>query len=648
MSQWKLLAFALVFWPHVASAQPASASDTPDPPPKKEPVPPPGKTDPAGVLSAPAPPVARPAVRSSRVRIIRGPGARQSFGQACAELAAARRAEQKAAPAKAESEEQLKRVQSCGQGKEHAGTAAASAGVSAIQGLGDFLVARAEDELVLYGVEQVGLNLCSDATVARLFKESCTELRPADCTEKPETDCSVDAEAITSGRFQAAFRRDIRQLPVSIVDISGVDPTHKLYLRSLSRAAADVMLGSSPQHFAALALSYLKEEASAVGGFVPCNLDALTPTCGAALVLTAAVSALEVVVSSPDASRDGGISFETWLNRTAVAYCRDFANAPQEGNIECISGSRIYANVLDVSEAWLQSYTTVLQALHSFEQLAQGGKPTPEEVMAFAEHLATGIETTALASFKLAGCLKAGAACDPDSVELPKEWKTAASATRFSGALAAAVMGRDVPGALRAARGLIALAQFENKARVLRAVDFGVALSLSKNREESKAVIEALADPIASYRAKYGMQSGTRITLNGFVGAIASFQRTLKTNSKKRRGAFRFGAPVGIDITQSALSGSSFHGGLGIIGLDPLALASVDTEGESPDADWRTALTPGAYLRLGLFHSPITLLALGTYQPFNERREDCASDCWRGAWQVGGALAVDIPIITLK
>jgi hypothetical protein len=90
------------------------------------------------------------------------------------------------------------------------------------------------------------------------------------------------------------------------------------------------------------------------------------------------------------------------------------------------------------------------------------------------------------------------------------------------------------------------------------------------------------------------------------------------------------------------------NGGFGVVALDPLALASVDTEGDSPDAEWRTALTPGAYLRLGLFHSPTTLLALGTYQPFNQRQDDCTQNCWRGAWQVGGALAVDVPLFTLK
>lgn len=640
MLKYNLLVFGMACcWPQVALAQ-AGSDDVPDPSPKKELVAAPSKAEPA-VLST-----TRAAARLSRVRIVRrATGGPATFGKTCAALAAARSVQPRTLTA-AELEEETKLVDLCGQGKERGAPATASAGVAAIQGLGDFLVARAKDELVLYGVEQVGLTLCGDAKVAALFRESCTEVRAADCTEQNATKCPVDPEAITSGRFQAAFRRDIRQLPTSVVAILGVEAAHKVYLRALSRAAADVMLGSTPEHFAASALEYLKAEASAAA-ILPCKLDVLTPGCAAGLVLTAAVSAQELVVSSPDPSRDGSISFETWLNRTASAYCRDFAGAP-EGDITCISSSRMYANLLDLSEAWLLSYTSVLQALHSFEQVADSGKPTPEEVASFADQFATAIETTASASFELAGCLKAGKACAPGSASVPAEWQIAASATRFSGTLASAVMARDVPASLRAARGLVNLVRFEHKDRVLRAVDFSVALSLSKDRDESKAVIDALADPIASYRAKYGMQSGARITLNGFVGAIGSFQKTLNTDSKEDRAAFRFGAPVGIDFTPSGLSGESFHGGFGLIGLDPLALASVDTEGESPDADWRTALTPGAYIRLGLFHSPLTLMALGTYQPFNERQEDCTDDCWRGAWQVGGALAVDIPIITFK
>jgi hypothetical protein len=192
------------------------------------------------------------------------------------------------------------------------------------------------------------------------------------------------------------------------------------------------------------------------------------------------------------------------------------------------------------------------------------------------------------------------------------------------------------------------LTEFKHKAGVLRALDFGLALSLAKSREESKAVIDALAEPIAGYRAKYGMQSGARITLNGFVGAIASYQHTLNTTSDDERAAFRFGAPVGIDITPSVLSGDAIHAGFGVVAIDPLALASFDSEGESPDAEWRTVFTPGAYVRLGLFRSPLTLLALGTYQPFNQRQEDCTEGCWRGAWQVGAALAIDIPLLTFK
>jgi hypothetical protein len=629
-------------WPQLASAQADEDDDVADPAPKKEPV---------GVIDPGIGPVIlaqRPGARSSFVRFeppkVQMP---DTFGKSCAALAANQRS-QPALELKGEAlDAYTNRLDACGLGKERSG-GASSAGVAAIQGLGDFLVARAKDELVLYGVEQVGVSLCGDAKVSVLFEQSCAEARSSECTTADRTDCPVDPEAITSGRFQAAFRADIRQLPRSVVDLSKVDAAHKPYLRALSRAAADVMLGASPDHFAAIALRYLKEEASAEQpSALPCDVDALTPTCAAALVLTAAASARDKVVSSTDAARDGKIVFGEWLNLTAIRYCRDFAGRA-DGKHECITGSKIYASLLDVSEAWLASYAGVLQALHSFEQLSQAGKPTPEEVVAFAEHLAVAIEATAVASFKLAGCVKAGSACAPAGVQVPKDWTSAASLTRLTGALAAAVMARDVPGSLRAVRSLVQLTELENKDRVFRAVDFGVALSLSRSREDSKAVIDALADPIASYRAKYRMQSGARITLNGFVGVIGSFQKTLNTDLNAERGAFRFGAPVGIDITPSALSWESFNVGFGAIALDPLALASVDTEGESPDPDWRTAFTPGGYLRLGLFHSPLSLLALATYQPFNERQEDCTDDCWRGAWQVGGALAVDIPIITFK
>jgi hypothetical protein len=648
MFKHTLLVFTLASsWSQVALAVEGVADDLPEGASKKEPV---GEIAKGGAAVIVA---SRPAARSSLIRF--DPPKRErptTFGTACAELARkGLKGDELEKQLKGdELEKQLKNLDACGLGKERGGQAA-SAGVAAIQGLGDFLVARAKDELVLYGVEQVGLNLCSDAKVAVLFKESCAEVRGPECKDEKEADraaCSIDPEAITSGRFQAAFRADIRELPRSIVDSSTVETTHKAYLRALSRAAADVMLGASPDHFAAIAARYLKEEALAEQpSTLPCDVNSLTPTCAAGLVLTAAASARDLVVSSPDSSQDGRINFGEWLNRTAVSYCRDFAGAA-DGKHQCITGSAIYANLLDVSEAWLASYAGVLQALHSFEQLSQAGKPTPEEVVAFAEHLSVAIEATAVASFKVAGCLKAGRACAPAAVQVPKEWKDAVSVTRLTGSLAAAVMARDVPASLRAVRSLVEFTKFENKDRVLRAVDFAVALSLSKSREDSKAVIEALADPISSYRAKYGMQSGMRITLNGFVGVIGSFQRTLNTDVNEKRAAFRFGAPVGIDITPSALSWDSFNIGFGAVALDPLALASVDTEGDSPDADWRTALTPGGYLRLGLFHSPINLMAIGTYQPFNERQEDCTDDCWRGAWQVGGALAVDIPIITFK
>jgi len=90
--------------------------------------------------------------------------------------------------------------------------------------------------------------------------------------------------------------------------------------------------------------------------------------------------------------------------------------------------------------------------------------------------------------------------------------------------------------------------------------------------------------------------------------------------------------------------------GFGGIVLDPLALTRVDSKGETAQPRAQTAFVFGGYVRLGIAHSPVNLVAMATYQPWLRPLDDCTSGgrCWSGAWQIGVGLAVDVPILVLK
>jgi hypothetical protein len=86
--------------------------------------------------------------------------------------------------------------------------------------------------------------------------------------------------------------------------------------------------------------------------------------------------------------------------------------------------------------------------------------------------------------------------------------------------------------------------------------------------------------------------------------------------------------------------------------IDPFAVGTIGSDAKAADFDWGAVLTPGGLVRVGIGGSPFSAIVAVTGQPLARSKDTCGSGtetgpCWKGAWQVGGALAVDVPILML-
>lgn len=113
------------------------------------------------------------------------------------------------------------------------------------------------------------------------------------------------------------------------------------------------------------------------------------------------------------------------------------------------------------------------------------------------------------------------------------------------------------------------------------------------------------------------------------------------------RSRFRLAAPIGIDITP--WSRHWVHTGLFVSVADPLAL-DVSDANNSLSADWKSIADFGAFIRVGLGHSPVAVLAGAQYRPWTHSDQMCNATqyCFDGEYELGLFFAADVPIFTLR
>lgn len=573
--------------------------------------------------------------------------------------------------------------QLCGRGETRAGAAAAVTFLTPIvQGLGDFLQARAKEELVTFAVEQLGRKFCAaDAAKAlngqSLFRETCSVMFP--------NGGDADIDAVVSGRFQKALARDLFNLPVKLVELHGVafeSGDEEQQIRVIFEDVVTGLVAARPRgdkvldFLEQLEAKIRADLASAETTLGQPRVD-ITPkclfekgkaappmACGMMLLLTAAAQAKPIIASG--AADAGGAIADTgaWIEGTARAFCKNYGAPDVKEDAKCLGGgiasmdADLMAEIRDATDAVLAFYNDLVNVSQAAQDAQGQGKPSAEVLANAAAGISSAVRalTDALVSFSRKHLPAAGGnekqqqALDrlQQIVDVTDEvFKAVAAAAKQDYKAVAASLRVVFDSPLVAAKMSPAFKQ---------GVFFVFDVAEAKDREAVRKVFEDHAAPLGSYKAKY-KASSTRVTLNGFVGFFGGVRGALVVNETNpahvmpNLGYYQLSAPVGIDVSGPAIKEQN-HLGVTFMLFDPLAVrVTQDKAGTQVDIDG--TLAPGAYFRWGIFKSPIVFMIGARVQPALQSVEQNCGDkgnkaCWQAPITGLAGLAIDIPILNLN
>ncbi|MDI3285518.1 hypothetical protein [Polyangium sp. 15x6] len=164
--------------------------------------------------------------------------------------------------------------------------------------------------------------------------------------------------------------------------------------------------------------------------------------------------------------------------------------------------------------------------------------------------------------------------------------------------------------------------------------------------------LDAAAMPIGGWRRK-NMPGVTTISLGAFPGMFVGGELRFGTygTTTERGGvphvvAPTLAMPIGLDF---ATGRGDYNLGAFISLIDPAAYLQYDVEqsGRLPGAQVLTLLSPGLYLRAGLFDSPFNLGVYGVLRPGLRAWESGLSIPGAHALQLGVAASVDVTLFDL-
>lgn len=517
----------------------------------------------------------------------------------------------------------------CGEAAPRAGSIQ-SLGVEVVQGLGNFLAARAKEEVVEFAVEKKAKTLCTGA-LTRYFVKSCPVLFPPNGkTDPPDLESAVD------GRLQTALRADLEAFPgrllVSVVDAKA--PRKRQLddvLQAIGNGAVAAFRDGQLSDVFGDALSDLPDSEAAS---FACQLgDASTPSppaCVAAFMLEVGATAV----------KEGGADPVRVLNDAASAFCDRFGEKVAGMPGQCILGASGYLAIDAKAKAVVAAADNLTKAPRA------SIKPGTESTMRFTAAELRGLRGVLAAMLDGVRVAPGGT-----SVPIGDVMDLVSDVIAFAKAIAA----KDSADALVAAEDIVVtIAKIDPKlAPDSKTFAFVLAIATAKSSADVEAAFDAAAAPVGSYRRKYSHsgEAGGLLTVNGFVGYSLGGIHPLHRAADVDDWQFfqRLRMPVGLDL--NIWGWTAINLGLGLTVIDPLALTVVTKDGAAVAANWASVLDLGGYLRIGIFGSPFNLFLAASYNPGLEPSGGCATAatgvCWRGAWQLGGGLVVDVPIFPL-
>lgn len=568
----------------------------------------------------------------------------------------------------------------CGKGSQRSAVLPIAAMVAAplVQGLGDFLSARAREELTTFATEQIGRRFCMPTADKlngqTLFHDTCAAMFPKGPGEE------ADRDFIASGRLQRVLVGELRALPVRLLTLEVVQSTSDVETRQIKIILTDLMnelekaraSESNVLDFFAALEAQIREDL---------KKQSLTPTCAFVagkqapvpcammLFFTVAAKAKDVSPTGRDPGpRDATINGDAWIKASASAFCESYGGGAATG-ATCLFGgfsaidADFFQGLHDVAQAAVEFHNDI-----GVIQVRSRAARTDQRLsLDVAVEVATGTAsalrqlTAAIVSFSQKLLAKADpSAALADRARLVELKQTVELIDDMLQAVSG-VMKNDVREVAASLRMLFASPRLT--ARMSPAFKQGLRFMFdmveAKTRDEVRKVLEDNAAPLGSYKAKYEATT-LRVTLNGLVGLFGGMQvplvaRSNRAGYKAPSVAFfqPLSAPVGIDLSAPAFGGQH-HLGATFTLIDPLALRLTEAADKTTQADFDGVLTPGALLRWGIFRSPVLFMIGVRLQPLVRSQElTCGAagnetPCWQGVVSGMAGFAVDLPLVPLN
>lgn len=505
-------------------------------------------------------------------------------------------------------EPEVKRV--CG-GNRAAGV---SVVVSALMcELGTYAKTTAEQQVIDYVFDKVLTSTCTQVVFERKTGAATVVVRIADllvktCTTKP-------TDALTLQSLVGAVKDDVYHLPAKVAEVIGSQLTFTAEQEIVIAAAAamyQLARGESPINLFEKARQY------ALDKHLTCDLSVVDLKCVALLALSVGDSVAHGYKNSLNPINTDIVE------KGAQDFCAKFATPTPPDLRTCLTNPVFAdATVLEQMRQLVVAMSAVAIALAHGNNEGRGlAELAIRDVIQKFEDL----------------ILKHLSAKQKNDVDAAVVVLDAAThlVTRD-----AAALRQDAAKLIRYVSAKLSDKEREVSEVVVAGVSLVAVIVASPSDVDVGAMVKTMFAPKGTYKIKYGREK-TTISLNTLVGPSIAYQWHPGNGTNTDDAAYRFSIPIGIDV---ALPGDSVYLAFGVNIADALGNAVVDKNNSISKAS--SYLYPGAYLRLGLFGSPFSIVTTGGFRPGIAGAMDCTKQC-DGAWEAGLSLAVDVPLLILR
>lgn len=468
-------------------------------------------------------------------------------------------------------------------------TTAVTAGMSwqtaFVTGLAQFLSDRAQQEVVLWLVEQFQKDLCKSDATKDLFHETCTLLDP---------DCGY-SDLPPGTILAAAIRADIEGLPAAVLtQYAGLK-------EATAKAIVQIFLEMRSGHPPLELIAGWSEDQGLINS---CTREEDNVACSMVLTGALVAQAGDVAVPNPtatidDAAKAALAEAKSLMERVCNKISVDETKKTCNKFLENLDLPRV--------KALLRAAAGLAQKL---DQVNKSGAPAAEKA------------ADVLGAVKLV--IDAGAALMPDDVQLGhgnKElvvvvWRSVDDGIDATTAMLSGRYADGVRSIVALVRDVAGKSLPEPLPRYLVMV---VDLSNAKTSSDVQAALQAAAAPVGSWRDK---RKACSISVTGLVGVAGGYERPLATDGGKRVGSWSGGLMGAVGFDFAFPMGQTWTHGffLSVLDVGQLITTPIDPQPGKAATDKSTTMakagtdfqlvqvfSPGFYYRFGAGKSPFTL-----------------------------------------